>query len=35
MADVVPAVGVGSVDALGLVEAVDRLGEGVVERLTG
>ena len=35
VADIVPAVGVGSVDALGLVEAVDGLGEGIVERLTG
>jgi len=35
VADVVPAAGVGAVDAFGLVEPVDRLGEGIVERLTG
>ncbi len=33
--DVVPAAGVGTVDAFGLVEPVDRFGEGVVEALTG
>jgi hypothetical protein len=35
LVDVVPAVGVGPVDALGLVEPVGGLGEGVVVALTG
>ena len=33
LVDVVPAGGVGSVDALGLVESVDCFGEGVVVRI--
>jgi hypothetical protein len=35
VADVVPGVGIGPVNALGLVEPVDRLRQCIVERLTG